>query len=98
VARESHLGLVRGDNNVVVLHSADGGEMVYLGTGAGALPVATAVLNDLIGVFDPSHSWTGRFPAYALEVEAPEFAQWITVAGGKIRKGARETKGCVPVL
>jgi homoserine O-acetyltransferase len=98
VPRESHLGLVRGDNNVVVLHSSDGGEMVYLGTGAGALPVATAVLNDLIGVFDPSHSWTGRFPAYAMEVGAPEFVRWLALSGGTVRGSAREAAGSVPVL
>jgi homoserine dehydrogenase len=62
VPAESHLGMVRGSNHLVLLHDLEGGEMVHLGSGGADLPVATAVLNDLIGLFDPGHSWTGRYP------------------------------------
>jgi homoserine O-acetyltransferase len=96
--RESHLGLVRGPNNVVVTYAPDGTEMVYSGTGAGALPVATAVLNDLIGLFDPQHSWTGRFPAVNVRLPAPQFDTWVRLADGEVRITRVEQPGAVPLV
>lgn len=98
VRRESHLGLVRGPNNVVVTYAPDGTEMVYSGTGAGPLPVATAVLNDLIGLFDPQHSWTGRFPAVSVRMPALQFAAWVHIENGRLRTGTSERAGAVPLV
>jgi homoserine O-acetyltransferase len=98
VRRESHLGLVRGPNNVVVTYAPDGTEMVYSGTGAGALPVATAVLNDLIGLFDPQHSWTGRFPAVSVRLPALQFSTWVYLEDAELRTGTTERPGAVPLV
>jgi homoserine O-acetyltransferase len=98
VRRESHLGLVRGPNNVVVTYAPDGTEMVYSGTGAGALPVATAVLNDLIGLFDPQHSWTGRFPAVNVRLPALRFSAWASLEHGEVRTSSTERPGAVPLV
>ncbi len=98
VRHDGHLGMVRGVNNIVVTHAPDGGEMVYSGTGAGALPVATAVLNDLIGVFDAEHSWTGRFPRVDEEVPGPTFDRWLVSDGDAVRMVETERDGAIPVL
>jgi homoserine O-acetyltransferase len=98
VRADGHLGMVRGPHNVVVTHAPDGGEMVYSGTGGGALPVATAVLNDLIGVFDPQHSWTGRFPAVDVPLTLPEFDRWLVLEGDRVRVVGAPRDGAVPVL
>jgi len=92
---ESHLGLVRGSHNIVVLRLSDGGEMVYLGSGAGELPVATAVLNDVLGLFNPRHSWTGRFPVARRPLAPPRFDRWISPEGAFLTE---PTPGGVPVL
>jgi hypothetical protein len=42
--------------------------------------VATALLNDLIGLFHPSHSWTGRFPPAGFAPAAPEFDRYLARA------------------
>jgi homoserine O-acetyltransferase len=98
VRAEGHLGMVRGENNIVVLYAPDGGEMVYLGSGGGDLPVATAVLNDLIGLFDTGHSWTGRFPAVDEVLPAPEFSEWLTLRGDEPTVVAGQVGRGVPVL
>jgi homoserine O-acetyltransferase len=98
VRADGHLGMVKGPHNVVVTHAPDGGEMVYSGTGGGALPVATAVLNDLIGVFDPQHSWTGRFPAVDAALTPPEFDRWLVPEGGGARIVGSAREGAIPVL
>ncbi|MBZ5534751.1 MAG: homoserine O-acetyltransferase [Acidobacteriia bacterium] len=77
VPAEGHLGSVRTDNNVVVLAGEETGEMVYLGKGSGRLPVAAALLNDVIGLYHSRHSWTGRFPRAAFELHAPRFATFL---------------------
>ncbi len=98
VRADSHLGMVRGENNVVVIYAPDGGEMVYLGSGGGDLPVATAVLNDLIGLFDTGHSWTGRFPAVDQSLPAPEFSSWLVLHDGKPTVVGDDREAGVPVL
>jgi homoserine O-acetyltransferase len=98
VRADGHLGMVKGPHNVVVTHAPDGGEMVYSGTGGGALPVATAVLNDLIGVFDPQHSWTGRFPAVDTALSRPEFDRWLVHEGEGVRVVGAPRDGAIPVL
>jgi hypothetical protein len=75
-----HLGSVRGANNVIVLSGEETGELVQLGQGSGKLPVATALLNDLIGLFHPSHSWVGRFPPAPVAPVPPEFARFLVRA------------------
>ena len=98
VRSESHMGLVRGVNNAVVIYTTDGDEMVYSGTGGGPLPVATAVLNDLVGLFDTEHSWTGRFPPVAQPLGPPQFDEWLAERDGVLRIVADEVQGAVPVL
>jgi homoserine dehydrogenase len=80
VPAESHLGGVRGVDNAIVLRGEETGELVHIGKGIGNLPVATALLNDLIGLFHPRHSWTGRFPPAGFAPAAPEFARYLVRA------------------
>jgi homoserine O-acetyltransferase len=97
VSAEGHLGGVRGTHNVIVLTGEETGELVHLGRGGGPLPVATALLNDLIGLYHPSHSWTGRFPLAGFAPLAPEFTRWLVREGGG-SVGDRPTPGAIPVL
>ncbi len=98
VSAESHLGRVRGDNNVVVLGGEEIGELVYLGRGSGRRPVATALLNDLVGLFHPSHSWTGRYPPASTSPARPRFERFVVRDGGKVVFSDTMTEGAVPVL
>jgi len=98
VPEEGHLGSVRGANHVVVLTTRGAGEMVYLDSGSGTLPVATAVLNDIIGLFDQERSWTGRFPPPTGRMTTPVFDQFLVLTQGRIRVVESEASGSVPVL
>jgi homoserine dehydrogenase len=98
VRAQSHLGMVKGANQVVVLHYPDGSENVLIGTVGGALPVATAVLNDLIGLFDPAQSWTARFPIIDAALSAPVFGESLVMRGGSPRIVAGTERSGVPVL
>jgi homoserine O-acetyltransferase len=98
VRSDSHLGMVRDRNHAVVVHTRDGGEVVYSGVGGGALPVATAVLNDLVGVFDAEHSWTGRFPPVEASVPAVQFDTWLELREARPTVTRRETPGAIPLL
>ena len=98
VAADGHLGAIRDAHNVVVLESRTEGEIVQLGQGAGTLPVATAVLNDLIGLLDPRRSWTGRFPSAATALRAPEFGEQLTLVDREARIVELPTAGSVPLL
>jgi homoserine O-acetyltransferase len=98
VRAQSHLGMVKDVNQVVVLHYPDGSENVLIGTVGGALPVATAVLNDLIGLFDPSQSWTARFPTSDTTLRAPVFKESLVMRGGSPRMVVGTEKSGVPVL
>jgi homoserine O-acetyltransferase len=93
-----HLGGVRGVYNVVVLTGEETGELVQLGPGSGHLPVATALLNDVIGLFRPSHSWTGRFPPAGYSPEPPRFARHLARLDGGCRVVDSPTPGSVPLL
>ena len=62
------------------------------------LPVATAVLNDLIGVFDLSHSWTGWYPAAKGAVAAPQFGQWLVLRDGRPERTGLPAAEGVPIL
>jgi homoserine O-acetyltransferase len=97
VPAESHLGAVRGVDNIIVLTGEETGELVQLGRGSGHLPVATALLNDLIGLFHPSHSWTGRYPPAGFAPVAPEFRRFL-VRDGEVRVADRSGPGAVPLL
>jgi homoserine O-acetyltransferase/O-succinyltransferase len=93
-----HLGGLRGADNVIVLSGEETGELVHLGRGGGPLPVATALLNDLVGLFDPTASWTGRFPPAPFAPRAPEFALHLSRHGRGTRVTDRPAPGSVPLL
>jgi homoserine O-acetyltransferase len=97
--QDSHLGSVRGRNHVVVLETDEHGELVQLGQGGGTLPVAIAVLNDLVGLMDPRHSWTGRFPLSQEEIVAPSYERWLGLdQRGAAVPFAEPRPGSVPML
>jgi homoserine dehydrogenase len=98
VPAESHLGGIHGENNGVVMESQGGEEMVFLGRGVGDLPVASAVLGDLIGLFHPARSWTGRFPRAERAPRAPEFARYLRLERGSPLIGDAPRPGAVPLL
>ncbi len=98
VPMDGHLGGVRGSDNVIVLSGEDTGELVHLGSGGGKLPVANALLNDLVGLFHPSHSWTGRFPPAGFAPSAPVFATNLIRERGTAVLSDREEPGALPVL
>ncbi len=93
-----HLGGVHGESNVVVIEDRESGERVYLGKGAGDLPVASAVLRDLVGIDNPLQSWTGRYPPAEQPPSAPAFERYL-VRDGR-RAVVRDTPGAdgVPML
>jgi homoserine O-acetyltransferase len=98
VPAEGHLGAVRDDNNVVVIDGGEAGETVHLGRGAGSLPIATAALNDLIGLFHPARSWTGRYPRAERAPDAPRFAHRLVREGGAAVITDQHTPDGVPLL
>jgi len=77
VDAEGHLGSLRGNNTVVLLEGTDTGELVYVGKIEGDVPVASAVLGDLVGIFNPERSWTGRFPSAPYAAGAPRFSRYL---------------------
>jgi homoserine O-acetyltransferase len=99
VPADGHLGGVHGDGNAVVMTDRGGGEIVLAGKGAGHLPVAAAVLGDLVGVFDARRSWTGRYPRDTRTPRRPEFAGSLVLGPDG---SATATEGCedgaVPLL
>jgi len=95
---ESHLGAVRDAHNVVVLRSRSEGEVVHIGPGFGTLPVARCVLNDLLGVMDPRHSWTGRFPGATEPLAAPIFHRFLVVGEEGATIESTPGEGRIPVL
>ena len=98
VPLKSHLGEVRGENNAVLLRSAEMGEMVYIGKGGGNLPVATAVLNDLIGLYHGSRSWAGRYPKSPERTNAPRFDRFLAIREGEAVVTGNAGEGAVPLL
>jgi hypothetical protein len=98
VPAEGHLGGVRGENNVIVVDEGEAGEMVHLGLGAGSLPVATAALNDLIGLFNPARSWTGRYPRAEHLPHAPRFVHYLARELGATVITDTPGRGAVPLL
>jgi homoserine O-acetyltransferase len=98
VPAEGHLGSVRGEDNVVLLAGEETGEMVYLGKGSGRLPVAAALLNDVIGLYHASHSWTGRFPRASAAPRPPRFATFLVREGGASVLSDAEQEGAIPLL
>ncbi len=98
VPAEGHLGSVHAEDNVVLLDGEETGEMVYLGKGSGRLPVAAALLNDVIGLFHPRHSWTGRFPPAAEALLEPRFATFLVREGGATVLSDAAKEGAVPLL
>jgi hypothetical protein len=82
----------------VVLRSGEIGEMVYLGKGRGSLPVATAVLNDLIGIFHARRSWTGRYPRAERKPASPHFTRFLSIEEGGPSIVPSPTRSSVPLL
>ena len=84
---------------MVVLDSLDAGEMVYFGSGSGELPVATAVLGDLIGLYDPARSWTGSYPLARREPLPPKFSRSLAFSeGGALMEVEDTPPDGVPLL
>ena len=98
VPAESHLGGIHAENNGVVMDNQLGGEMVFLGRGVGDLPVASAVLGDLVGIFHPARSWTGRFPRAEKSPRPPEFARYLVLERGRPLIVSAPRPGAVPLL
>jgi homoserine O-acetyltransferase/O-succinyltransferase len=98
VPLDSHLGAVRGRNHVVVLETRSEGEVVQIGQGGGTLPVATAVLNDLIGLKDPNHSWTGHFHVSAEPMGPPVYEEFFGIEAGRPVTGPTCPEGGIPLL
>jgi homoserine O-acetyltransferase len=98
VRAEGHFGGVHGETNVVVIDGGEAGEMVYLGKGTGDLPVATAVLGDLVGLYHPSRSWTGRYRSATRPSEPPEFTHFMGAEFSTVSISDVRTEGAVPVL
>ncbi|MBP7149012.1 MAG: homoserine O-acetyltransferase [Acidobacteria bacterium] len=94
---DGHLGGVRGEDNVVVLDGGETGELVYLGRGSGTLPVATAVLNDLLGLYHQPRSWTGAYPP-GPRLLPPRFAHFLAREGGSAVIVDGPAAGAVPLL
>ena len=99
VDADGYLGGVHGANNVVVLDDRDGGEMVFVGKGVSDLPVASAVLNDLVGLIEPRQSWTGRYPRAIRVPREPRFARFLTRDdAGQPTIADTPTDGSIPLL
>lgn len=98
VVEGGHLGSVRGDDNAVVLAGEEIGELVHLGQGSGALPVATALISDLVGLFEPRLSWTGRFPRAQERPLEPQFVHHLVMRDGRAEVTDEPTDCGVPIL
>lgn len=98
VLADSHLGHLRVDDNVVVLHGSEPGEMVFVGKGTGDLPVASAVLGDLVGLYHPGRSWTGRYPQAERTPVPPEFVSYLSRQAGEVTLTDSPEPGAVPLL
>ncbi len=93
-----HLGSARGRTNVVVLGGEGIDEIVHTGKSEGPLPVATAVLSDLIGIADLSRSWTGRFKRAGRPASTPHFERYVRRQGGRVAIVAQDGPGAIPLL
>lgn len=98
VSEAGHLGGTRADGHVLVLEGQASGELVFLGRGTGEMPVASAVLGDLIGICDPEHSWTGRYPLATLRPREPRFLRFLGRVGGDVCIIEEPGPGIVPLL
>ena len=98
VPLEGHLGAIGPDGHVLVLEGDRSGELVFLGRGAGEMPVASAVLGDLVGVCDKQHSWTGRYPVAAISPLAPRFLRYLSSVDGDVKVLDEFRSGAVPLL
>ncbi len=98
VPAEGHLGAVRGENNVVVLDGGVAGETVHIGVGSGPLPVATALFRDLVGLVNPSMSWTGRFPRATEAPISPSFVHVLEWDDGRAVVRDEWREGGIPLL
>ncbi|MEZ4647298.1 MAG: homoserine O-acetyltransferase [Candidatus Eisenbacteria bacterium] len=85
VPKDGHLGGTGADGHVLVIEGDRSGELVFLGRGAGDMPVASAVLGDLVGLCDPMKSWTGRYPYSAAPLLAPRFLRYLVREGDETR-------------
>lgn len=79
VSEGGHLGSIKGDNTVVVLGHQRVGEIVHVGPSSGPLPAARSLLSDLVGLFDLSQSWTGRYRRADAPLPAPSFTRSLVL-------------------
>jgi homoserine O-acetyltransferase len=98
VPLDGYLGGSRDDNNVLVVDGGEEGELAYFARGGGDVPVASAVLGDLVGLFEPARSWTGRYPPATRTPAPPRFARFLQIADGEVRVAEENTAGSIPVL
>ncbi|MCA9756407.1 MAG: homoserine O-acetyltransferase [Candidatus Eisenbacteria bacterium] len=98
VPKDGHLGGTAADGHVLVIEGDRSGELVFLGRGAGDMPVASAVLGDLVGLCDPEKSWTGRYPYSAAALHAPRFLRYLGREGDDVRVVDAVSTGAIPLL
>jgi len=98
VPLEGYLGGARDDNNVLVVDGGEEGELAYFARGGGDVPVASAVLGDLVGLFEPTRSWTGRYPPAERKPVPPRFTHFLQATGGEVRVAEENTADTIPIL
>ena len=98
VPADGYLGGAREANNVLVVDGGDAGEMAYFARGGETVPVASAVLGDLVGLFEPTRSWTGRYPPADVKPRPARFAHLLARDNGKaVVREAGDPAG-IPIL
>jgi homoserine O-acetyltransferase len=95
---DGHLGHARRDANVAVVEMPGIGEIVHQATGRSPLPTISALLGDLIGLFEPSQSWTALYPRANTRPRAPEFSQHLTLREGRAVVTDEADAQSVPLL
>lgn len=98
VPLDGYLGGARDANNVLVVDGGEAGEMAYFARGGETVPVASAVLGDLVGLFEPTRSWTGRYPPAEEQALPARFAHALVRKDGKAAVGEAGDPDGIPVL
>lgn len=98
VPLDGYLGGARDANNVLVVDGGEAGEMAYFARGGEAVPVASAVLGDLVGLFEPTRSWTGRYPPAEEDPRPARFAHFLVRQGEQAAIGEAGDPSGIPVL
>ena len=98
VRKGGHLGSVKGDNTVVVLGQHPVGEIVHVGPSSAPFPAARSLLSDLVGLFDLTQSWTGRYPRANAALPAPLFKRWLRLEDDRAEVFHGDDAGGIPLL